>query len=164
MTFAISMCFHARTNWNISKRINLQTRILWHKLSLSRMQLWWQNGYLRVKIQELRWSRNGWMKNEGVGVVPDDCLRIFLINKTHSWNLYLGLIGKVITRLLYSVVNITTNIHHKNGGAGSAWAKRGLIFLKYGADRAHFLSVFGRSRDAGLKNYLKIINNCWWLR
>ena len=70
-------CFHVWTNWNISKRIYLQTRILRHKLSLSTMQLWWQNWYLRFKIWGLRWSRNGWMKNDRVGVIPTDCFRNF---------------------------------------------------------------------------------------
>ena len=77
MTSVLSMCFHVWTNWNISKRIYLQTRILRHKLSLSTMQLWWQNWYLRFKIWGLRWSRNGWMKNDRVGVIPTDCFRNF---------------------------------------------------------------------------------------
>ena len=60
------------------------------------------------------------MKNKEVGVVPDDCFRSFKYLQDFHKISSLGLIGEVFEIILNSIVNITTKIHHKNGGAGSA--------------------------------------------
>jgi len=86
MAAARLMCFHARTNWNISKRINVQTRWLWHKLCLSTMQQWWQTGYLPLYIWELRWSRMGeW--------------------RTTRWELFQTIVGEVLILLAPKMVS-----------------------------------------------------------